>query len=100
MALGGAGIWGAFNFHVVKTDSGLQLVPKHTVSLSDTYVDIRQFGLAEWAAHPALSADMVAAEKSKIAGGGNSANSAAESVERAVDNVESGAREIVDQIRK
>ena len=66
VVLGGAGIYGAFNYHVVKTDAGFELVRKSTASLSDTYVDIRNFGVSDWATHPALSADIVAAEKTGL----------------------------------
>jgi hypothetical protein len=81
-AIGGGAIYGAFNFHVVKTDSGFEFVPKHAASLSDTYVDIRKFGVSDWAAHPALSADIVAAEKSQLMG-----QSAANPIEGEVRNL-------------
>jgi hypothetical protein len=81
-AIGGGVIYGAFNYHVVKTDSGFELVPKHTTSLGDTYVDIRKFGVSDWAAHPALSADIVAAEKTQLMG-----QSAANPIEGEVRNI-------------
>jgi hypothetical protein len=69
IVVGGAAIYGAFSFHIVKSDSGLTLVPKRSASLSDTYVDIRSYNMSDWAAHPALSADIVAAEKQQLMNG-------------------------------
>ncbi len=81
-AIGGSAIYGAFNYHVVKADPGFELVPKHTASLSEIYVDIRNFSVSDWAAHPALSADIVAAEKSQLL-----SKSPANSVEGEVKNL-------------
>jgi hypothetical protein len=66
MVLGGAAIYGAFSYHIIKADSGFTLVTKRSASLSETYVDIRSFTLADWAKHPELSADIVAAEKQQL----------------------------------
>jgi hypothetical protein len=66
--IGGAAILTAFNFHIVKTDKGLELVPKASLGLGETYVDIRSFSAADWANHKQLAADIVAAEKAHILG--------------------------------
>lgn len=68
LVIGGAGILTAVNFHVVKTDKGLELVPKQTLGLSEAYVDIRKFSASDWADHKQLAADMVAAEKHHLIG--------------------------------
>lgn len=68
VVVGGAAILTAFNFHVVKTDKGLELVPKESLGLSDSYVDIRSFSATDWANHKQLAADIVAAEKAHILG--------------------------------
>ena len=94
-AIGGGAIYGAFNYHVVKADSGFELVPKHSASLSDTYVDIRNFSVSDWAAHPALSADIVAAEKSHLLGGGSS-----NSLQNGVNSMENGVKNVLNEIRK
>src|SRR5262249_10110511 len=69
MVIGGTAIYMAFSYHVVKSDTGYTLVPKRSASLSETYIDIRNFTLADWANHPALSADIVAAEKQQLLSG-------------------------------
>ncbi len=84
--IGGSAIYTAFKYHVVKADSGIELIPKGTPSLADTYVDIRNYTVSDWAAHPTLSADIVAAEKTKLMGG-SAANSAANTVQDEVQNL-------------
>ncbi len=68
VVVGGAGILTAVNFHIVKADGGLELVPKQTLGLSDTYVDIRKFSAADWVTHKQLAADMVAAKQHHLIG--------------------------------
>jgi hypothetical protein len=68
LVVGGAGILTAVNFHIVKADSGFELVPKQTLGLNDAYVDIRKFSATDWAEHKQLAADMVAAEKQHLIG--------------------------------
>ena len=46
----------AGSYHVLRADSGLHVAPKVTLSLQDTYVDIRGFGAGDWAKHPELAA--------------------------------------------
>jgi hypothetical protein len=68
LVIGGAGILTAVNFHIVKAESGWELVPKQTLGLSETYVDIRKFSASDWVEHKQLAADMVAAEKHHLIG--------------------------------
>lgn len=86
-ALGCGAIYCAFNYHIVKSDSGLQFVPKKSASLSETYVDIRKFGVSDWAAHPGLSADILASEKSGLMGGS------------ATNTIESEARGLLNNLQ-
>jgi hypothetical protein len=85
----GAGvIFGAFNYHLLQTSTGMQICPKRSASLSETYVDIRKFTAADWATHPTLSADIVAAEKQHLMG---------ESPTTAVEN---SFHQIVNEVRQ
>ena len=86
--IGAGAIFGAFNYHLLKTSTGLQLCPKRSASLAETYVDIRKFTAADWASHPTLSADIVAAEKQHLMG---------ESPATAVEN---SMHEIVNEVRQ
>jgi hypothetical protein len=52
--VGGLCMWGSFQYHVVRTNDGLTYVPKQRATLTDTYVDVRKWGVAEWGRHPEL----------------------------------------------
>ena len=45
---------GAQSYHVINTKDGIKLVAKRNSTLTDTYVDVRQWGVAEWSKHPDL----------------------------------------------
>jgi hypothetical protein len=63
----GAGLMlGALNYHVLKTDKGFEFIPKRSMSLADTYVDVREFGVPEWSDHVDLVKDIFKAEKGDL----------------------------------
>jgi hypothetical protein len=66
--LGAAGVFGALKYHVLRTDEGLEFVPKQGMSLADTYVDARQFGVSDWLAHGDLARAVIAADKQHLIG--------------------------------
>ena len=45
---------GAQSYHVIHTKEGLKFVAKRNATLSDTYVDVREWGVTEWSKHPDL----------------------------------------------
>ena len=53
--VGGALIWGALQYHLVRTNEGFTYVPKQHTTLADTYIDVRQWGVTDWAQHPDLA---------------------------------------------
>jgi hypothetical protein len=54
-AIAGAGLmWGAMNYHFIRRDGGIAMVPKYPAQLSGTYIDIRDWGITEWTEHPDL----------------------------------------------
>ena len=63
---GGVVVLGSLKYHVVKADDGLHLVPKMSVTLSETYVDVRHFDARDWSAHPSLTAALVRAGKNDL----------------------------------
>jgi hypothetical protein len=81
MLVGGGLIFGSQNYHVLRTDDGVTMVPKLTSSFSDIYVDVRNFGVTDWAQHKALAAAIVKAKKESIFKDSTSA-----SVKQGVDN--------------
>ena len=58
LACGGAVMWFAFNFHLVKSDSEWVTARKESAGLSDFYVDISSWDSAEWDDHPQLQANL------------------------------------------
>ncbi|MCA9113964.1 MAG: hypothetical protein KDA79_02685 [Planctomycetaceae bacterium] len=53
-ALGGAAMYSAFSYHVVRTPDTVVFVPRIDNGLKDTYCDIREWTLGEWRDHPGL----------------------------------------------
>ena len=45
---------------------GYELVPKITSGFADTYIDVRTFGVSDWANHKPLVAAIVRADKQEI----------------------------------
>ena len=52
LGLGGGAMWGAFNYHVLRTADGYVYIPKQSAQLNEVYLDVRGYGLAEWKQHP------------------------------------------------
>ncbi len=66
-ALAGFGLYHvASSYHVVRADSGLHLAPKLSQSLAETYVDIRHYGVDDWAKHPEVAAAVAKAGKGEL----------------------------------
>ena len=63
MIVGGLAVFGSERFHVLRAYDGFHLVPKHRPTFEETYVDARNFGVAEWTKHTELAAALVEARK-------------------------------------
>jgi len=56
MLLGGALVFTAFRYHLVRAgEKEFLLVPKQQADLADAYVDVRGWDAAEWQKHPKLA---------------------------------------------
>ena len=64
--LGGATIYGSLHYHLVRAHDGFHFIPKLTSTFSQTYVDIREFGFEQWAAHQSLALAITRAEKTEL----------------------------------
>ena len=64
--LGGVLVYVALHYHVVRADDGVHLVPKMSSDFSQSYVDIRDFGILEWNENRALAAAIVRADKEHL----------------------------------
>jgi len=63
---GGLCVLGALRYHVVKAEDGFHFVPKMSATLSETYVDVRDFGPGDWTEHPTVTAAIVRDGKSHL----------------------------------
>src|SRR5688500_9020217 len=65
----GAGLLhAAMTYHIVRAGDGMHFVAKQPPRLREVYVDIRQFGVGEWADHPQIAAALVQAGKQQLVG--------------------------------
>lgn len=76
--------YGATNFHVVRAQDGFHLVHKQRARLAEAYVDVRSFGVGDWAAHAELAAALTAENKQQVMAG-----AAANSLESGLDQLPS-----------
>ena len=63
MAVGAGLLFGALHYHVVRAKDGMHLVPKVDAKIAATYVDIRGFGVSDWAERPDLAAALIEANR-------------------------------------
>ena len=56
------------NYHVVRSSDGFHLIAKSPPRLSETFVDIRAFSVADWTGHPQLASALVQANKQHLLG--------------------------------
>ncbi len=82
IVLGGATVAGALQYHLLNTSEGLVLVPKTNSTLSDTYVDIRSFGISEWNEHRQIVDAIIKADRQEIL-----QNSAVDGIKDSVDSL-------------
>ncbi len=68
MVVGGLLLWGALQYHVLHTKSGLRLIPKVNANLAKTYVDIRSFTVADWARNTDLVLALTNANQKELMG--------------------------------
>lgn len=85
--VGGVLVFFAQRYHVVRTDKGVEFVPKLQSGLSDTYVDVRKFQATDWAKHKALAAAIMQAQKDHILS------------DSASDQVRQGVGRLVDELK-
>jgi hypothetical protein len=76
-------LYAALNFHVVRARDGFHVVHKSPPRMGETYVDIRGFGLSDWAGRPQLTSALVTANQQRLLG-----DSTAGAIEDRVQQVE------------
>ena len=63
---GAIGLQVALHYHVVYAEDGMHFVPKISSKLGESYVDIREFDLADWEEHTSLAAAIVRDDKAYL----------------------------------
>jgi hypothetical protein len=66
MLAGAIVLYTALNFHVIRANDGMHLVPKVQSRLGETYVDIRTFRPRDWIDHPAVAEALVRADRQDL----------------------------------
>lgn len=64
--LGGGFVYMTLHYHVIRANDGMHLVAKTTSTFSESYVDIRAFGPAEWNGHRNVANAIVQANKPEL----------------------------------
>jgi hypothetical protein len=68
MVTGGAVLHAATAYHLVRASDGFHVVAKQPARLSETYVDVRKFTMADWASRPQLASALVQANQAHLLG--------------------------------
>jgi hypothetical protein len=68
MFVGALALYVAMNFHVVRAGDGFHFVHKQPPRMSEAYVDVRKFGVTDWAGHPQLASALMLANKQQVLG--------------------------------
>jgi len=58
--------YAASNYHVVRANDSVHFVQKLRPGYTDTYIDVRAFGVGDWAAHPDLAAALAHQNKQHV----------------------------------
>ena len=66
--LGAACLFGALYGHVIRATDGFHYVPKTSMTLRDSYVDIREWDASSWTDHPALAEALAKERRTDLMG--------------------------------
>ena len=88
VALGAGLVYGALNYHVLRTTEGVEFVPKLSATFSETYLDVRQFGVSDWADHQVVARAVMQAGKDELL------------TDSATRSLQEGVQGLIDGIRR
>ena len=88
VVVGGALMYGSLTHHVLRTEQGYRLVPKLQPGLAETYLDVRQFTISDWARHRGVAAAVVTAGRQEIF------------TQQAADTVTQGVGELIRELER
>ena len=64
--IGGLTVFLSLHYHIVRAHDGWHAISKVNPRFTETYVDIREFGMLQWQQHLGLMAAIVKAEKREL----------------------------------
>lgn len=85
MVCGALLLYTSMHYHLIRGDDGFHLVPKLSQNLSNVYVDIRDYSVADWQDRKIVAAAIVKADKGDLLGD-STMTDVRESVGRLVEN--------------
>jgi hypothetical protein len=88
MVAGAAVLHAATSYHVVRASDGFHMIAKHPARLSETYVDVRKFTMADWANRPQLASALVQANQAHLLG------------DSTASAIQSGANQLLPALRR
>ncbi len=59
-------MFGSLKYHFLYTKDGLKAVPKLSATLSETFLDVRDFSASDWAEHKSVMAAVIQADESEL----------------------------------
>lgn len=80
MVVGGVLLYLALNYHLVRANDGMHLVPKVSATLADTYVDVRMYGPSDFLNHQQVVQALMKSGQGELLG-----NAAANSLKKELD---------------
>lgn len=66
LIVGAVLLYAALHYHLIHAADGLHLIPKSDATISQTYVDIREFRARDWLERPELAAAIVEADQEEL----------------------------------
>jgi hypothetical protein len=86
-AVAGSGMtMASLKYHFLYTNGGLKAVPKQSATLSETFLDVRDFGASDWAEHEKVMAAVMSHDPAILESA--AVNSIRDGLDRWVDRIE------------
>ncbi|MFM2096607.1 MAG: hypothetical protein RIS70_3731 [Planctomycetota bacterium] len=63
---GAATLYGSMSFHLIQAKDGFHLIRKNSLTFTDTYADIREFGVGDWREHSGLAEALTKSDRPSL----------------------------------
>ena len=82
MIVGASLLYGIQRYHLIRADDGFHLIPKVESSLGATYVDIRDFTVADWSRYSGVAMALIQADQGDLM-----ENAATDTIRQSIDRL-------------